>query len=132
MNDSRESSPTTPAPDVGIAETIAQGCSERGGWNKPQLALIGVVWPPIKGWRTYLEQSGLRVQGEVHAQFIALRGMTARRPKHGQLPTDGTLTIPSNAPYNPRKDQTPRTPGTPRPSGSDGPQQAVVHSLGDR
>ncbi len=78
MNDRHESSPTTTQPDVAIAETIEQGCSENGGWNKPQLALVGIEWPPVRGWRKLLEKSGLRVRREVHEQFIALRGKTAR------------------------------------------------------
>ena len=70
--------PETTSPDVDIAETIEQGCSENGGWNKPQLALIGIAWPPYQGWRLFLEKSGLRVRAEAHEQFIALRGQTAR------------------------------------------------------
>ena len=29
---------------------ILAGQTERGGWNKSQLELIGVSWPPTKGW----------------------------------------------------------------------------------
>ncbi len=65
-------------PTLPVAETIEQGCSENGGWNKPQLALLGVSWPPVPGWRTMLEKDGLRVSREVHDQFVALRGWTAR------------------------------------------------------
>ena len=63
---------------IDIAETIEQGCSDNGGWNKPQLALIGVSWPPVQGWRLRLEKSGRRVCRSVHDQFIALRGWTAQ------------------------------------------------------
>ena len=31
-------------------EFIMQGRSERGGWTKDQLALLGVTWPPEAGW----------------------------------------------------------------------------------
>jgi hypothetical protein len=32
-------------------EKIASG---EGGWNRPQLALLGVAWPPVKGWKQTL------------------------------------------------------------------------------
>ena len=60
--------------DVGIAETIALGRSERGGWNKPQLAMLGIAWPPIRGWRSALERRGVRVSREMHDRFVELRG----------------------------------------------------------
>ena len=74
-----EGSPLCPGSAmVDIAETIQSGCSDRGGWNKPQLALIGVEWPPVHGWRTALEASGLRVPRELHDRFVALRGLLGR------------------------------------------------------
>jgi hypothetical protein len=33
------------------AELIEAGRSERGGWSKAQLALLGVPWPPPAGWK---------------------------------------------------------------------------------
>jgi hypothetical protein len=30
---------------------IEQAKSASGGWTKEQLRLIGVSWPPAKGWR---------------------------------------------------------------------------------
>ena len=30
---------------------IAAGESGQGGWNQDQLAIIGVPWPPRKGWK---------------------------------------------------------------------------------
>lgn len=32
-------------------EMITNSMSENGGYTKPQLAIIGVEWPPIKGWK---------------------------------------------------------------------------------
>lgn len=32
-------------------EKIASG---RGGWNRPQLALLGVAWPPAQEWKQRL------------------------------------------------------------------------------
>lgn len=33
------------------AEFIEQGKSQRGGWSKRQLAILGVQWPPQPGWK---------------------------------------------------------------------------------
>jgi len=33
---------------------IHSGKSERGGWTRAQLALLGVTWPPLKGWLSAL------------------------------------------------------------------------------
>jgi hypothetical protein len=33
------------------AELIDAGKSECGGWNRQQLACLGVTWPPAKGWK---------------------------------------------------------------------------------
>jgi len=35
-------------------EFIEKIASGRGGWNRPQLALLGVAWPPTKGWKQTL------------------------------------------------------------------------------
>ena len=77
-------------PDVNIAETIAQGRSDKGGWNKPQLALIGVTWPPIRGWRMALEASNIRVAREIHDRFVELRGWRDR-----PIPADQWVYQPS-------------------------------------
>lgn len=42
-----------------------------GGWSKAQLALIGVDWPPAKGWMGRVK--GTRLPGSVVAAFIRLR-----------------------------------------------------------
>lgn len=34
---------------------IEQYMTKNGGWTKKQLELIGVSWPPIKGWKTSLD-----------------------------------------------------------------------------
>jgi hypothetical protein len=35
-------------------EFIEKIASPRGGWNRPQLALLGVDWPPTTGWKRRL------------------------------------------------------------------------------
>jgi hypothetical protein len=32
-------------------DIIESGMSDYGGWNKKQLACIGVSWPPPSGWK---------------------------------------------------------------------------------
>jgi len=32
-------------------EIIEKGKSERGGWNRYQLGLLGIPWPPVRGWQ---------------------------------------------------------------------------------
>ena len=32
-------------------ELIEQARSKNGGWSKQQLEIIGVDWPPTKGWK---------------------------------------------------------------------------------
>jgi hypothetical protein len=53
------------------AELIDAGQSERGGWSKVQLALIGVAWPPPAGWKgAAVGRRILRAEAE---RFVALR-----------------------------------------------------------
>ncbi len=33
---------------------LNSGKSKRGGWSRKQLALLGVAWPPAKGWKESL------------------------------------------------------------------------------
>jgi hypothetical protein len=54
------------------AELIEAGRSERGGWSKAQLALLGVVWPPPAGWkRVVIGRSIPQADAE---RFVQLRG----------------------------------------------------------
>jgi hypothetical protein len=53
------------------AELIEAGQSERGGWSKAQLALIGVAWPPPAGWKEIAV--GRRIPRADTERFVALR-----------------------------------------------------------
>lgn len=33
-------------------EILNSGMSTNGGWNKEQFSLIGIPWPPQKGWKS--------------------------------------------------------------------------------
>ena len=52
------------------------GGSARCGFNKPQLALLGVAWPPQKGWLTAL--IGKQIPLALYEQFVALKGATIK------------------------------------------------------
>jgi hypothetical protein len=57
-------------------EWITAGMSDRGGWSKAQLAILGVAWPPVTGWKQ-------RVKGRLIPQaeaerFVALRNSTGK------------------------------------------------------
>jgi hypothetical protein len=40
-------------------EFLALGRSTAGGWTKAQLALLGVPWPPIAGWKATILGQGI-------------------------------------------------------------------------
>lgn len=50
---------------------ILAGQTERGGWNKSQLALIGVSWPPEKGWIRFV--LGKEISGHDASEFVRLK-----------------------------------------------------------
>ena len=35
-------------------QMIEEGLSSKGGYNKKQLKILGVEWPPQKGWKSAL------------------------------------------------------------------------------
>ena len=57
-----------------ITREFMFSCSTNGhgGWNKDQLALLGVNWPPEKGWLGRL--IGTEVHDEIARQVRALTG----------------------------------------------------------
>lgn len=60
-------------------ELIERGQSGMGGWNREQLKLIGVPWPPIRGWRHMAIGSWI-TKGDAEL-FVNLRGVTLKRNK---------------------------------------------------
>ena len=50
---------------------MERGLSKRGGWNRRQLAALGVAWPLRSGWRKAL--LGRWVFREQANQFLKLR-----------------------------------------------------------
>jgi hypothetical protein len=58
---------------------LAKIASQKGGWNSPQLALLGVDWPPKKGWKQNV--LGLEISEETASQLESLRESTPLQRK---------------------------------------------------
>jgi len=49
-------------------EMIRAAASSKGGWTKRQLEILGVSWPPKRGWlRSVI---GRDIETEVYQQFL--------------------------------------------------------------
>lgn len=52
-------------------EILIAGKSDCGGWSKSQLELIGVKWPPTKGWMDQV--IGKDFENSVLENFVKLK-----------------------------------------------------------
>lgn len=57
-------------------ELIESGKSAAGGYSKSQLALLGVAWPPVSGWKK--QAIGSQITSDAAARFVAGRGGNAK------------------------------------------------------
>lgn len=57
-------------------ELIEQGMSCHRGCNKAQLALLGVPWPPRKGWK--LDMEGKEISQEDYQLYLKLEKTTGK------------------------------------------------------
>lgn len=94
-------------------DLISKGGSGSGGWNKQQLDLLGVPWPPKKGWRKRV--CGKHISRADAEKFLALKGATLRSQKfqaasHALQPRSHQ---PIPAEYQERLNDFPATPKTP-------------------
>lgn len=48
-------------------EWITRYASDKGGWTRQQLKLLGVDWPPIRGWK--YRCVGLKISDEARQRF---------------------------------------------------------------
>jgi len=56
-------------------EFLVSGLSMRGGYSRRQLELLGVSWPPQKGWKlTVMDRA---ISDEVAEEFVALSDRNA-------------------------------------------------------
>lgn len=53
-------------------EILENSRSPRGGWNRKQLELLGVAWPPVKGWKRKL--IGTDMDDAKFAELMKLSG----------------------------------------------------------
>lgn len=60
-------------------EFILRGRVGNGGWNKEQLWLLGVPWPPVSGWMKMLKN--VEVSDEAAQKFLAMKGMTIKKAR---------------------------------------------------
>lgn len=60
-------------------EIIDKGKSNEGGWNRAQLQVVGVEWPPTKGWKDRL--NGTEFTHAELDQFLALKGDAGKLKK---------------------------------------------------
>jgi hypothetical protein len=83
---------TAPAGMVTLTrEMVHAGKSNRGGWTKAQVSLLGVEWPPQPGWIERLD--GTRIREETYNAFLAAR---KDPPVKGQA--SAALTAPTEVP----------------------------------
>jgi hypothetical protein len=50
-------------------QMVLRGRGPRGGWTRKQLALIGVSWPPPKGWLDQLAARRQLIDGQTLDEF---------------------------------------------------------------
>lgn len=62
--------PSKPVPVT--AQLIEAGKSVKGGWSQAQLAILGIAWPPPKGW--IQQVIGRTIPKWDADRFVALRG----------------------------------------------------------
>jgi len=66
------------------------GRSNRKGWNRSQLAILGVPWPPPSGWKNRV--SGKTISATDAKRFLALRGIGFKMTKRNRMKSE--LSIP--------------------------------------
>ena len=57
-------------------DLIESGKSAAGGYSKAQLALLGVAWPPVSGWKK--DVIGRQITSDAAAKFMAIQGGKAK------------------------------------------------------
>lgn len=61
---------------------IRAGQTNNGGWNKKQLHLLGISWPPTKGWK--LKVIGQEITEEHYEEFLSLKNKRFKKKKRRQ------------------------------------------------
>ena len=63
------------------SDLLNAGVTAAGGYTKPQLALLGVDWPPVNGWKASV--IGLEISDDLGEEFIRLGGRSNSDRKIG-------------------------------------------------
>lgn len=82
------------------ATLLDAGKSIRGGWNRKQMDILGVSWPPREGWQRSV--IGKDISGDDAERYLALRG-TVKRDSNRRSPVKNLLPFPRGFPA---KDET--------------------------
>ena len=56
-------------------DIIEQGKTKNGGYTKKQLEILGVQWPPVKGWKTNIKKNPIIISKEKLNEFLELGKM---------------------------------------------------------
>lgn len=72
------------------------GESGRGGWNRKQIEILGLEWPPRKGWQQTV--LGKPITQEDAKRFVELNGATIRPAKERRSVITTDLPIPPGFP----------------------------------
>ena len=54
-------------------DILNKGKSKNGGYSKKQLELIGINWPPIKGWKKKCYSGNYFISSKNILKFISLK-----------------------------------------------------------
>jgi len=57
-------------------DIIERAKSEKGGYTKKQLEIIGVEWPPHKGWKREFKHKQIIISQEQLKEFLNINNIT--------------------------------------------------------
>ena len=74
-------------------EFLELGKSAAGGWNKPQIEILGLTWPLAHGWKNKV--IGKYISPDAAVEFMRLKGKT-KRSRNRNFVSD--LPLPNDCP----------------------------------
>ena len=75
---------------------VMEGVSERGGWNRRQIILLGAKWPLSPGWKNRV--IGQPISDSDADLFLSLKGQTIRAAKSRSNKVQSELPFPVDLP----------------------------------
>lgn len=73
---------------------LADGMSDKGGWSKAQFSILGVTWPPLRGWKDVA--IGKPITEEAAKLFVSLKNKhkaTKTKPTNSKLMAAAPLLL---------------------------------------